>query len=153
DGVLQRTQANFQGGFAAVLKNGQPIGTFGLPAPWPQLKASLDPLVGRYMGDTKPNVAAAPTLASTQDAFPLDFAGRHYLVSVVDVDPNGRIIVALPLPVTLSQTIDRIGANQKRYFDLSTQRRQVRRFYMQLLLLITVLVLFAASWLSIFMAR
>src|SRR3954464_11759314 len=59
----------------------------------------------------------------------------------------------LPLPAPLTQTIDRIGANQKRYFDLSTQRRQVRRFYMQLLLLITVLVLFAASWLSIFMAR
>ncbi len=154
DGILQRTQANFQGGFAAVLKDGQPIGSFELPAPWAQLKTQLDPLITRFQSQSGSTDASAKVTGTReQDAFPLDLAGRHYLVSVLDVEPRGRIIVALPLPVALSQTIDRIGANQKRYFDLSTQRRQVRRFYMQLLLLITVLVLFAASWLSIFMAR
>ena len=77
----------------------------------------------------------------------------EYLVGVADIGADTRMVVGMPLPASLAQTLDRIDSNQKTYYELSTQRRQVRRFYMQLLLLITVLVLFAASWLSIFMAR
>lgn len=150
DGVLQRTQANLQGGFAVILKNDRVLGQFHLPMEWLRLRAALHPLIEHYLGSTG---AEPRPLGIRKDAFPFDAAGVHYLVAVEDMDSGGRIIVGLPLPGTLTQTLNRIDANQKRYFELSTQRRQVRRFYMQLLLLITVLVLFAASWLSIFMAR
>ena len=153
DGVLQRTQASLQGGFAVILKNGQPLSSFKLPLAWPQLKATLDPLITHYLAGGGPNGIQSATPLSPKDAFPFDAAGTRYLVSVVDFEPQSRIIVGLPLPSSLTQTLGRIDTNQRRYFELSTQRRQVRRFYMQVLLLITVLVLFAASWLSIFMAR
>jgi two-component system nitrogen regulation sensor histidine kinase NtrY len=153
EGVLQRTQASLQGGFALILKDGQPLGSFRLPAPWPKLKPSLQPLIAHFTNQNKPGAPTASALITRRDAFPLDAGGQHYLVSVVDVDTQSQVVVGLPLPPSLGQTLARIDANQKRYFELSTQRRQVRRFYMQLLLLITVLVLFAASWLSIFMAR
>ena len=63
------------------------------------------------------------------------------------------IIVAMPLPADFSQTVRQVEASQQRYLDLSRQRRLVRRTYMDLLLLLTVLVLFATTWFALFLSK
>jgi two-component system nitrogen regulation sensor histidine kinase NtrY len=152
-GVLERQQANLQGGFSMILKNDQDVSSFGLPAPWAQLKQTMSPPLNRYVA-SHPGVSQAPaTLAPNSVSFPFRWNSVEYLVGTAGIGPDVRVVVGMPLPASLAQTLERIDTNQKRYYELATQRRQVRRFYMQLLLLITVLVLFASSWLSLFMAR
>jgi nitrogen fixation/metabolism regulation signal transduction histidine kinase len=46
-----------------------------------------------------------------------------------------------------------LEASQKRYFELSRERKLLRRTYMGLLLLLTVLVLFATTWLALFLSK
>ena len=63
------------------------------------------------------------------------------------------ILVAMPLPERFSQTVKQLEASQKRYFELSRERKLLRRTYMGLLLLLTVLVLFATTWLALFLSK
>jgi two-component system nitrogen regulation sensor histidine kinase NtrY len=69
------------------------------------------------------------------------------------VGEHGMILVGMPLPKKFSETQKQIEASQKRYFELAAQRRLVRRTYMGLLLLLTVLVLFATTWLALFLSK
>src|SRR5581483_3162791 len=66
---------------------------------------------------------------------------------------HGLILVAMPLPKTFSETVRQSEAHQERYLELSRERRQLRRTYMGLLLLLTVLVLFASTWLALFLSK
>src|SRR5581483_324252 len=64
-----------------------------------------------------------------------------------------KIIVAMPLPSAFSETIKEIETSQKHYFDLAQQRKLVRRTYMGMLALLTMLVLFASTWLALFLSK
>jgi two-component system, NtrC family, nitrogen regulation sensor histidine kinase NtrY len=46
-----------------------------------------------------------------------------------------------------------LEASQQRYLELAASRKLLRRHYMGLLLLLTVMVLFATTWLALFLAR
>ena len=59
-------------------------------------------------------------------------------------------MVGMPLPQKFSETVKQLDASQHRYLDLYRQRRLVRRTYMELLLLLTVLVLFSTTWLALY---
>jgi hypothetical protein len=59
----------------------------------------------------------------------------------------------LPLPAQYSKSLSSIEQSQRGYFELKQQQKQLRRFYMQMLMLLTVLTLFAAMWISLFIAR
>ena len=59
----------------------------------------------------------------------------------------------MPLPETFSATVRQIEASQSRYLELSRERKLVRRTYMGLLLLLTVLVLFASTWIALFLSK
>ena len=63
------------------------------------------------------------------------------------------ILVGMPLPKQFSETRKQIEASQQQYFELAAQRKLVRRTYMSLLLLLTVLVLFATTWLALFLSK
>ena len=47
----------------------------------------------------------------------------------------------------------RSRASQQRYYDLARERRLVRRTYMGLLLLLTMIVLFVTTWLALFLSK
>ena len=49
--------------------------------------------------------------------------------------------------------MQQIEASQARYLELSRERKLVRRTYMGLLLLLTVLVLFASTWIALFLSK
>ncbi|MGO8793188.1 MAG: sensor histidine kinase, partial [Candidatus Sulfotelmatobacter sp.] len=56
-------------------------------------------------------------------------------------------------PKAFSQTVNQVEASQQRYFELAHERRLVRRTYMGLLLLLTMMVLFVTSWLALFLSK
>jgi nitrogen fixation/metabolism regulation signal transduction histidine kinase len=59
----------------------------------------------------------------------------------------------MPLPAKFAQTEKQIQESQQRYIELARQRKLVRRTYIGFLSLLTVLVLFASTWLALFLSK
>jgi hypothetical protein len=77
----------------------------------------------------------------------------QYATARTRLGDGAELAVSLPLPAQYSQSLSSIEKSQRGYFELKQQQKQLRRFYMQLLMLLTVLTLFAATWVSLFIAR
>jgi len=136
-GVLQafrRHEPTLQGGFVVALRDGSPEASLGAPAAWTILKSQL------------------PQPLHTSDV-PVQLAQTEYVLGTAPVGERGTILVAMPLPASFSATVRQVEASQKRYVELTKQRKLVRRTYMGLLLLLTVLVLFATTWLALFLSK
>src|SRR6266852_1540616 len=130
-----RHQVTLQGGFVMAVANGNAEASLAMPAPWSAIK----------------------------DRFPLPEAmrGEHphfqwkqtdYIVGAAPVG-KGSIIVAMPLPAKFAETEKQIQESQQRYIELARQRKLVRRTYIGFLSLLTVLVLFASTWLALFLSK
>ena len=104
--------------------------------PWPVLKSKL-PLADATIGH------------------PAQFTWQQtdYSLGSAPVPGGGLILVAIPLPREFSQTVHQVEASQQRYYDLARERRLVRRTYMGLLLLLTMIVLFVTTWLALFLSK
>ena len=131
---LQRHASTLQGGFAVAVVDGEAEASFGTPASWPQLKAKLP----RLRLDT-------PTSFTWEQT--------DYIVGSAPVGDHGSILVGIPLPKQFSETVKQVEASQQRYLDLARERRLVRRTYMEVLLLLTVMVLFATTWFALFLSK
>ena len=132
---FQNHEITLQGGFAIAVQNGNAEASFNAPAPWALLKARLP-------------------LADAAAAKPAHFTWNQteYTLGSALVG-NGVILVAIPLPREFSQTVRQVEASQQRYFELAHERRLVRRTYMGLLLLLTMIVLFVTTWLALFLSK
>jgi len=133
-GEFRRHKEAMRGGFAIALLDDDAVASFHLPEPWGALRTRLP--------------------AATEGGAPIFRINEtDYLLGIAPVAPSGRILVAMPLPGDVAGTLNQIEQSQRRYWELASQRKLVRRTYMLLLLLITVLVLFAATWLSLLVSR
>src|SRR5438874_8755820 len=74
-----------------------------------------------------------------------------YMLGAAAVGDHGLILVAMPLPQKFSETVRQSEVSEKRYLELSRSRKTLRRTYMGMLLLLTVMVLFATTWLAVFL--
>src|SRR5205085_8772880 len=90
-------------------------------------------------------------LGPGSSAGPFELAGNPFMLGVAPVSDRGMILVAVPLPSKFTQTLNRLDASRRWYMDVAAQLKQVRRTYIGILLLVTLLVLFAATWLALFM--
>jgi nitrogen fixation/metabolism regulation signal transduction histidine kinase len=63
------------------------------------------------------------------------------------------VLVAMPLPPKFAQTARQIQESQKRYIELAAKRKLFRRTYIGFLLLLTVVVLFASTWLALLLSK
>jgi two-component system nitrogen regulation sensor histidine kinase NtrY len=133
---FQNHEITLQGGFAVAVQDGNAEASFNAPAPWPVLKSRL-PLTEAAAG--KP---AHFTWGQTE-----------YTLGSARVGSDGQILVAVPLPKEFSRTVQHVEASQQRYFELAHERRLVRRTYMGLLLLLTMMVLFVTTWLALFLSK
>jgi two-component system, NtrC family, nitrogen regulation sensor histidine kinase NtrY len=133
--TFHRHEATLQGGFAVAINNGEAETLFGAPAPWSSLKPKLPENVPH----------------STSTRFVWD--QTEYIVGSAPVGEQGSILVAMPLPKRFSEVARGIEASQQRYIELARERRVVRRIYMEVLLLLTVVVLFASTWLALFLSK
>ena len=125
-----------QRGFALAVQDGNAEASFNAPAPWAILKSKL-PLTEAVAGH------------------PAQFTWEQtdYALGSAPVGNNGSILVAISLPKEFSQTVKHVEASQQRYYALAQERRLVRRTYMGLLLLLTMIVLFVTTWLALFLAK
>src|SRR5256885_540659 len=133
---FRQHELTLQGGFALAIQDGNAEASFGLPAPWPLLRAKVP--WQRISSDLPVHLSWEQT---------------DYILGSAPVGEHGMILVAMPLPERFSQTVKQLEASQKRYFELSRERKLLRRTYMGLLLLLTVLVLFATTWLALFLSK
>lgn len=133
---FQNHEITLQGGFALALQNGNAEASFNVPASWPLLRSRL-PLA---------DLAAGRPARFTWDQ-------TEYTLGSTKVGSSGLIIVAIPVPRAFSQTVKQVEASQQRYFELAHERRLVRRTYMGLLLLLTMMVLFVTTWLALFLSK
>jgi nitrogen fixation/metabolism regulation signal transduction histidine kinase len=134
--AFRRHEPTLQGGFAFAIEDGEAQASFNAPAAYPMLRSSL------------PSQSA-----STDSPTRFTWDQTDYILGSAPVGDNGLILVALPLPKEFSETEKQIEASQKQYLELAAQRKLVRRTYMGLLLLLTVLVLFATTWLALFLSK
>lgn len=134
---LELHRAGLENGFALVRLGNHPPIAYRTPAPLREMASALDPLLRAPAGQ--------PPRITWGDV--------EYLAGSEAIGPDARIYVAMPLPPRLAATMKSIEANHMRYYELGRDRRAARRLFMQQLLLITVLVLFAATWLSLFVSR
>ncbi|MEO8725885.1 MAG: ATP-binding protein [Acidobacteriaceae bacterium] len=138
---MRKHDATLQGGFAIALKNDEVVATYHAPAAWNELRATLRTHTGQ--GTT------LQTLKSPD--------GRDYFFAQAPepkyVGGAAAIVVGIPIPAEFFATVSKSEVSQQRYYELWKSRKQVRQFYMMLLSLITAAVLFAATWLSMFISR
>lgn len=130
--VLQDSGPALQGGFAIALRGHVPIASVAVPADWERLR---DPLLD--------------AIGSRQ----LHWGNFDYVIGESDVGKHGMIIVGIPLPESFGSTMAQISESQNDYQQLATNGKALRRLYILLLLLITALVLFTATWLSLFISK
>jgi two-component system, NtrC family, nitrogen regulation sensor histidine kinase NtrY len=133
---LGRREPTLQGGFAVAIVDGDAEASFGTPAPWSLLKASLP--LDRIKSES-------PT--------PFSWEQTDYILGSAPVGDNGFVLVGMPLPKKFSETVKQVETSQQRYLDLARERRLVRRTYMEVLLLLTVMVLFATTWFALFLSK
>jgi len=135
-GEFQNHEITLQGGFAIALQEGNAEASFNVPAPWRLLKPTL-PLAEMTAGKV---------------AY-FNWDQKEYSLGSAAVGNNGLILVAIPLPSEFSRTLKQVENSQQAYFELAHERRLVRRTYMGLLLLLTMMVLFVTTWLALFLSK
>ena len=128
-----------EGGFVLALNNnngnGDAAASLNTPAPWTQMKTGF-PLQSALHGE-HPHFQWGQT---------------DYIVAAAPLQ-GGTVLVAMPLPPKFAQTARQIQESQKRYIELAAKRKLFRRTYIGYLLLLTVVVLFASTWLALFLSK
>ncbi len=132
---LRRHEATLQDGFVIVLLDGQPVASFQAPDLWPILSRKI------------------PMIMPDGQSRPFTLDGRDFVAGSARVNERGSILVAMPLPAKYSAVLNELEASQRQYAALRSERRLVRRTYMQLLLLLTLLVLFASTWFALSLSK
>ena len=124
-----------QGGFVLVLANGNAAASLNPPAPWAEMKNSF------------------PEAAARRGEHPhFQWGQTDYIVAAAPV-PHGTVLVAMPLPHKFAETARQIQDSQQRYIELAGKRKLFRRTYIGYLLLLTVVVLFASTWLALMLSK
>ncbi|MDR3747268.1 MAG: ATP-binding protein [Acidobacteriota bacterium] len=132
---FRHSEVTLQGGFAFAIVADRAEASFHAPEAWPLLKSKL-----AVKTDLNQPVA-------------LEILGQTYVVGQAPIGNTVTILVAMPLPANYSAVLGDLEASQRQYQDLRVQRRRLRRTYMGFLLLLTVAVLFASTWLALYLSK
>ncbi|MBZ5562766.1 MAG: HAMP domain-containing protein [Acidobacteriia bacterium] len=65
----------------------------------------------------------------------------------------GAVVSARHLPTNVKQMADEIQREAHKYDELSHERKAVKRNYLSMLWLLTLIILFAATWFALFLAK
>jgi two-component system, NtrC family, nitrogen regulation sensor histidine kinase NtrY len=132
---LREHMSTLQGGFVLALANGSVAASLNTPALWTVMKNSF------------------PVQSALRGEHPhFQWGQTHYIVAAAPVQ-HGAVLVAMPLPPKFAQTAKQIQDSQQRYIELAAKRKLFRRTYIGFLLLLTVVVLFASTWLALLLSK
>ena len=132
---LREHRPTLQGGFVLALAGGNVVASLNAPAPWTEMKAVFP---------------VQPALRGEHPHF--QWRQTDYIVAAAPVQ-HGTVLVAMPLPPKFAQTARQIQESQNRYIELAAKRKLFRRTYIGFLLLLTVVVLFASTWLALLLSK
>ncbi|QHN04825.1 HAMP domain-containing protein [Granulicella sp. WH15] len=170
DRVLRLHELTLQGGFAMVFREGNAIAAFHMPRrdgvtaevkPWlPEAGETVD----GGDDDSKPAHVAGTALGTSMDAAILSaserddqpmfsLGGTDYALGTAVLKQGGTVVVGLPMPYGMSNTMAQMRKAADQYWVLFRARRQVRNLYMLLLLMMTSLALFCSCWLALHLSR
>ncbi len=145
--VLQRHELNLQGGFAILYRDGMPLASLHVP---PETKPGAPTAAG---GSSQATGLAVLEAAQRSEGTLFALSGVEYSLALAGLKHGGIVVVGLPLPTDVSATELRLRKATDVYWTVFRERRQVRSLYTGLLLLITVLALFACCWLALNTAK
>jgi two-component system, NtrC family, nitrogen regulation sensor histidine kinase NtrY len=132
---FRRSEVTLQGGFAFALVDDRAEASFHAPEAWPLIRHHL------------------PMQAKPGEPNSFEVLGLTYVLGRAHIGDHGQVLVAMPLPAHYSAMLRDIERSQDEYGQLRVQRRRLRRTYLGYLLFLTVGVLFASTWLALFLSR
>ena len=154
---LSSHRTTLAGGFAIVYDKGAKL-LASFQAPQESSPATLLPWL-----DQGEEQAAVPlhgplsanllSLSQRRDEPMVAVAGQEYALGVGTTASGKVVVVALPMPQGLSQTVIRIRSGAADYWQLFRSRNQIRTMFFVLLLVITAFVFFASVWLALFLSK
>ena len=154
--VVRSHRITLTGGFVIIYDDDVPVVQYAVPR-----KATGNPEIRPWMDDadtTRP--AAGETLpafvlaaARRTDQPILTVGGVDYILGTSATPSSSLVVVAFPMPAGLSRTVGTIRSGAESYWQLFRGRNRIRGTYFLLMLLLTVLTLFASSWLALYLAK
>jgi two-component system, NtrC family, nitrogen regulation sensor histidine kinase NtrY len=164
--ALRDHKITLQNGFALIFRDGELVSSYQLPV----VTGPISGLVGDKLvpidipsdsSDSAPDIPQTllhaaqrtdepilniPTAQSPQN-------DNQYVTAVAPIRNGGIGVVGLPLPSGLPATIAHIRQGTADYLSLGRARRGVRSTFLLVLSLLTAVVLFASSWLALFLSK
>jgi hypothetical protein len=170
--VLKQHEITLQGGFCLVYDDGSVVADYHLPR-WGEVRPGMEPWLPagndgeaeeggssrrarEASGGSRPNVDVNTTIlesARRTDQPLLHIGNDDYVLGTAGLQQGRLIVVGLPMPAGMTGTVKRLRADADTYWMLFRNRRQIRGVYMQLLLMLTTLALFASTWLALHLSK
>ncbi|HEU5401303.1 MAG TPA: HAMP domain-containing protein, partial [Terriglobales bacterium] len=129
-------EITLQGGFAIALIDDRAEATYQVPDSWYVLKGKL-PLQS----------------LESKSPLPITLDGKDYMLAASPIGSKGRVLVAIPLPAKYSTTLRELETSERKYAALRLEQKLIRQTYLLVLLLLTVIVLFAATWFALYLSK
>jgi PAS domain S-box-containing protein len=120
--------------------------------PWLPEKNEAD-TVGAEVSLHGPLSANLLSAARRGDEVVFRVGGQEYALGMSATASGKVVVVALPMPKGLSQTVVRIRSGADKYWQLFRSRHRIQMTFFLLLLLITVFVFFSSVWLALFLSK
>ncbi|WP_348266976.1 ATP-binding protein [Edaphobacter paludis] len=165
DAVLRQHEITLQNGFAIVYRDGRAIAAFHMPQrdgttaevkSWlPQAASDEERATTNSHAPPLTNPTDAAILAAAQRSdSPIFSLGQiDYALAATTVQQGNTVVVGLPMPFGMAATMAHLRKEDDAYWVLFRERRQIRSLYMSLLLMMTILALFASSWIALHIAK
>ncbi|MBW4038972.1 MAG: HAMP domain-containing protein [Acidobacteria bacterium] len=165
--ILQRHEMTLQGGFVIFYMDNRAIASLHVPnsqVGTAELR-SLHPSELSSDDSTDQRTPSLPPslhgpiqqtilqAAQRPDEPFYSFAGSDYTLGTAGLQHGGLVVVALPIPSSISATSLRLRKSANAYWALFRQRRRIRNLYTLYLLLITAVALFACCWLALYLSK
>lgn len=160
--ILRQYEITLQSGFAIIYRDGQAVASFHVPRnhgaaevkPWlPGMLTEEGSSAGNHEPVTNPADAAVLAAARRSDSPVFSVGKVDYALAAAAVQQGNTVVVGLPMPEGMAATMARLRQEADSYWVLFRERRQIRNLYMSLLLMMTILALFASTWLALHISK
>jgi nitrogen fixation/metabolism regulation signal transduction histidine kinase len=165
--VLRQHEITLQNGFAIVYREGHAVAAFHMPQrdgataqvkPWfPEAGVDEDGVSAnghaQSSSSTDPTDAAILATAQRSDSPVFSLGQVDYALAATTVQQGNTVVVGLPMPFGMAATMAHLRREADAYWVLFRERRQIRNLYMSLLLMMTILALFASSWIALHISK
>jgi two-component system, NtrC family, nitrogen regulation sensor histidine kinase NtrY len=156
-GVVRSHRITLSGGFVIIYNDEEPVVQYAVP----RKAAAAHPEIRPWMDDADTTRAAAGealpafvlAAARRTDQPILTMGGVDFILGTSATPSSSLVVVALPMPAGLARTVGTIRSGAESYWQLFRGRNRIRGTYFLLMLLLTVLTLFASSWLALYLAK